>query len=73
MESYAEKDFQELKQNYTGPEEIYGNGKEIYIYYSKGIGSSKLTTALFDRKLKVSGTARNWNTLLKISEECLRS
>jgi len=43
-------------------------GPEIYLYYPDGVGRSKLTNAFMERKLDVSGTARNWNTLLKLVE-----
>ena len=32
-----------------------------------GIGESKLTAALIEKKIGVSGTARNWNTAQKIA------
>ena len=35
-------------------------GREIYIYYPDGIGRSRL-------KIDVCGTARNWNTVLKLA------
>ncbi len=43
-------------------------GPEIYLYYPDGVGRSKLTTAVIERHLDVSGTARNWNTLTKLVE-----
>ena len=35
--------------------------------YPEGMGKSKLTNALIERKLGVAGTARNWNTVLKLA------
>ncbi len=52
----------------VGPEEIYLDGRELYIYYAAGIGTSKLTPAVLERAIKVSGTARNWNTVMKLLE-----
>src|SRR5450755_1423488 len=52
----------------VGPEELYLDGRELYIYYRDGIGTSKLTPALLERAIKVSGTARNWNTVTKLLE-----
>ena len=43
-------------------------GPEIYLYYPDGIGRSKLTSAVIESKLDTAGTARNWNTLLKLVE-----
>ncbi len=55
-----------LQEAYTGPEEIFTKGRELYIYYSESIGTSKLTNKLIEKKLKQSGTARNWNTILQL-------
>lgn len=57
---------EELKKAYTGPEEFFLIGQELYVYYPNGIGRSKLTLALIERKLKTIGTARNWNTVLQL-------
>jgi uncharacterized protein (DUF1697 family) len=43
-------------------------GPEIYLYYPDGVARSRLTTAAIEGRLDTSGTARNWNTLLKIVE-----
>ena len=36
--------------------------------YPDGQGNSKLTNAVIERKLGTSGTARNWNTVLKLAD-----
>lgn len=43
-------------------------GPEIYLYYPDGVGRSKLTSAVIENKLDTAGTARNWNTLMKLVE-----
>jgi uncharacterized protein (DUF1697 family) len=43
-------------------------GPEIYLYYPDGVARSKLTTAVIEGRLDTFGTARNWNTLLKLVE-----
>jgi len=43
-------------------------GPEIYLYYPDGVGRSKLTNAVIESKLDTAGTARNWNTLVKLVE-----
>jgi uncharacterized protein (DUF1697 family) len=43
-------------------------GPEIYLYYPDGVGRSKLTSAVIESKLDTWGTARNWNTLIKLVE-----
>ena len=50
-----------------GREVARGKGREIYIYYPDGVGTSKLTHAVIERKLGTRGTARNWNTALKLA------
>lgn len=57
---------QKIAQIKVGPEELVLDGRELYIYYGGGIGSSKLTPAVIERALKVPGTARNWNTVTKL-------
>lgn len=57
-----------LLKTYDGPEEIFFIGKEVYIYYTNGIGRSKLSHSFIEKKLKTGGTARNWNTILKLQE-----
>jgi uncharacterized protein (DUF1697 family) len=57
-----------LKAAILGRERIEGRGRELYIVYPDGIGTSKLTSQLIERKLRVRGTARNWNTAMKLAE-----
>jgi len=56
-----------LRAAYDGPESIHVAGREAYLVYPDGIGRSRLTNALLERKLGVAGTARNWNTVLKLA------
>jgi uncharacterized protein (DUF1697 family) len=55
-----------LLKAHKGPEMIEIRGPEIYLYYPLGVGGSKLTNAVIERALDVSGTARNWNTVTKL-------
>lgn len=41
-------------------------GSELYLVYPDGIGHSKLTNLLIEKKLGVVGTGRNWNTVQKL-------
>ena len=43
-------------------------GPEIYLSYPDGVGRSKLTSGVIESKLDTAGTARNWNTLVKLVE-----
>jgi uncharacterized protein (DUF1697 family) len=60
--------FADLRGYYKGPEEFHLIGEELYIHYCNGVGQSKLTNDLIQRKLQVTGTARNWNTVQKLLE-----
>lgn len=48
----------------NGPEKAVVAKREIYVNYGEGMGRSKLV--LDERRLGVSGTARNWNTVTKL-------
>jgi uncharacterized protein (DUF1697 family) len=50
------------------PEEMHPDGREIYTYFPEGAGRSKLFAGLSGKLLKNQGTARNWNTVLKLLE-----
>lgn len=39
----------------------------LYIHYPQGAGTSKLSNTVIERRLKVRGTARNWNTVGKLA------
>src|SRR5262245_7364759 len=56
-----------LRAAIEGPETIHCKGKELFAVYPAGIGRSKLTGKLIESKLGVRGTARNWNTVLKLA------
>lgn len=52
----------------VGRERVRVAGRECYIEYPDGIGTSKLTPAVIERAAgKIPATARNWNTVLKIA------
>jgi uncharacterized protein (DUF1697 family) len=61
------RDAADLAPAIAGPEVARGKGRAIYLYYPDGQGRSKLTNAVIERKLGTSGTARNWNTTLKLA------
>ena len=49
-------------------DEYYAAGRDLYLHFPSGSGRTKLTLDYFERRLGVTGTARNWNTLLKLVE-----
>jgi uncharacterized protein (DUF1697 family) len=58
---------QALQSAIRGPEILRAVGRQLYIVYPAGIGTSKLTNTVIDKKLGARGTARNWNTVLKLA------
>ncbi len=52
------------------PERVHLAGDHLYVDFTvgPGAGETKLTPAFLERTLKVAGTARNWNTVLKLLE-----
>jgi len=56
-----------LEAAIQGRERVRLSGRTAYAVYPDGIGRSKLTMALIERKLAVRGTGRNWNTVLKLA------
>jgi uncharacterized protein (DUF1697 family) len=40
----------------------------IYLYCPNGYGKTKLTNNLFENKLKIAATTRNWKTITKLFE-----
>ncbi len=55
-----------LRAAHGGPEEFALSGADLYLHYPNGVGRSKLTSDLIDRRLGLHGTGRNWNTVLKL-------
>jgi uncharacterized protein (DUF1697 family) len=57
-----------LDPNRSPPDQFTLSGGEIYLYLPNGGGSTKLTNAYFDSKLKTFSTVRNWRTIQKLLE-----
>ncbi len=57
-----------LQAAIRGREVVRASGKQAYITYPDGQGTSKLTNALIEKHLGTRGTARNWNTVLRLAE-----
>jgi uncharacterized protein (DUF1697 family) len=47
-------------------EKLVVHGAEIFSYHPNGLGRSKVATTLMGRGLKLTATARNWNTVLQL-------
>jgi uncharacterized protein (DUF1697 family) len=55
-----------LKALANPPEKFVIHDREVYIHYAHGAGRSKLGGPAMDKALGTRGTARNWNTILKL-------
>jgi uncharacterized protein (DUF1697 family) len=55
-----------LQAAVEGPEIVRAGGRHLYIIYPNGQGRSRLTNAVIERRLGTRGTARNWNTVLRL-------
>lgn len=60
------QDVATLQAAIKGREIVRAKGRQAYIVYPDGIGRSRLTSALIERKLGTRATGRNWNTVLKL-------
>jgi uncharacterized protein (DUF1697 family) len=64
----ARTDWNALISAIPGRERLRSSGREAYIVYPDGIGRSKLTATLVERKLGTRCTSRNWNTVQKLDQ-----
>jgi uncharacterized protein (DUF1697 family) len=55
----------EARAAITGPEVLHADGRHLYMVFPDGMGNSK-AAVIVGRKLP-PGTARNWNTVLKLA------
>ena len=55
-----------LEAAIEGREVFRAKGQVLYIVYPDGIGRSKLTVSLIEKKFDTRGTCRNWNTTMKL-------
>jgi uncharacterized protein (DUF1697 family) len=49
-----------------GPEIVRADGRHLYMYYPNGQANSKAAIVV-GKALRVQGTGRNWNTVLKLA------
>lgn len=55
-----------LQAQIKGPEVVEPGALHVYVTYPAGQGRSKLTNTAIEKALESRGTARNWNTILKM-------
>jgi uncharacterized protein (DUF1697 family) len=56
-----------LQDAIVGREVVKAVGRQAYMVYPDGVGRSRLTSTLIEKKLGTRGTGRNWNTVLKLT------
>ena len=66
----SEQNVETLRACIKGREYFHADEKQLYLVYPDGVGRSKLTSNLIERKLAARGTARNWNTVRKLHALC---
>lgn len=66
LPSPAELDI--IAASYQGPESFKLGSEALYATFPEGIGDSRLSVLPAWKKLMSRGTARNWNTVLKIRD-----
>ena len=57
-----------LDPDRSPPDRFHVDGQQIYLHHPNGLGRSRLSADYFEKTLGVRGTARNWNTVLKLVE-----
>lgn len=57
---------EQVEQMALQPETVHIDGKEMYIHFPLGQGVSKLPMGRIEKTLGVTGTGRNWNTVLAL-------
>lgn len=60
VDALAEKDY--------GTDEFKVVEHCVYLYFPNGYGRTKLTNTVFEKKLKVNATTRNWRTINKLKD-----
>lgn len=58
----------ELKISQFKPDEAVIDGNRIFIKYDIGAGKTRLDQKYIEKKLNVTATIRNWNTVTKLLE-----
>lgn len=56
-----------LRSEITGPELVHGDGRHAYLVYPNGQGRSRVGGPFVEKRLGTRGTARNWNTVMKLA------
>jgi uncharacterized protein (DUF1697 family) len=57
---------QEIEAQAFGPDRIWISGAEAYLWCPGGAADTPLTHSFIEKRLGVTATARNWNTVTKL-------
>jgi uncharacterized protein (DUF1697 family) len=66
-EAPAPSALQALEAEVRGEEAFKAVGRELFVWYPEGMGTSRLAIALSKNRIGTICTARNWNTVMKVS------
>lgn len=66
-EKPAEDLIQVLREKDYGTDEFEVIKNRVYLYFPNGYGRTKLTNTVFEKKLQVAATTRNWKTVGKLN------
>jgi uncharacterized protein (DUF1697 family) len=58
----------QLVEKCSESEQLFCQGKAVYLYLPTGYGTTKLSNAFIEKKLKNTATTRNWNTCLELQK-----
>lgn len=68
----AKMNVESIKDIDFSPDKFIIKGKEIYLHIPESYGETKLSNNFFEKKLKITATTRNWNTVNKLLEMALQ-
>lgn len=57
-----------LEQLDVAPEQFKVVGSEVYLHLPSGLGRARLTPALLEHRLGVTGTTRSWKTVARLAD-----
>ena len=64
----TENSIHDLKISNFKPDEVHIDKNKIYIKYAIGAGKTKLDSNYIEKKLNLTATIRNWNTINRLLE-----
>jgi uncharacterized protein (DUF1697 family) len=63
----AMSDVRTLAQVQFPHDEFIVDGKDVYVFCKEGYGKTDIPNLFFEKKLNVTGTTRNWKTVMEIA------